>query len=56
MTTNTSEYEFSHGHKPRGQGTWAFEMTFTDDNGSFCTETRFANGTMAAARADAWLV
>jgi len=21
---NTREYEFSHGHKPRGRGSWAF--------------------------------
>lgn len=23
---STSEYEFSHGHKPRGRGSWAFEI------------------------------
>lgn len=22
---NTSRYQFSHGHAPRGRGTWAFE-------------------------------
>jgi len=54
MTVNTSQYEFAHGHKPRGQGFWAFEMTFTDGHGRFSTETVFANGTPAQARKQAW--
>ena len=24
ITVETSEYEFSHGKRPRGRGTWAF--------------------------------
>lgn len=24
VTFNTGEFEFSHGHKPRGDGAWAF--------------------------------
>jgi len=54
MRMETSEYEFSHGRKPHGQGTWAFGLTFTDGNGRYCTETRFAHGTLAQARAAAW--
>ena len=54
MRMETAEYEFSHGRKPRGQGDWAFDLTFTDGNGRSCTETRFANGTLAQARAAAW--
>jgi hypothetical protein len=23
---NTNQYEFSHGHSPRGRGSWAFEI------------------------------
>ncbi len=26
MTVNTSEYEFSHGRKPRGFGLWVFQV------------------------------
>lgn len=29
MTTDTTEYEFSHGQKPRGYGQWAFFFGFT---------------------------
>ena len=26
IEVSTTEYEFSHGHKPRGRGAWAFEI------------------------------
>lgn len=26
VEVSTGEYEFSHGHKPRGRGAWAFEI------------------------------
>lgn len=54
MQMNTSEFEASHGRKPRGNGYWGFDLTFTDGNGRYCTETRFAHGTMAQARGTAW--
>jgi hypothetical protein len=31
MEFNTSEFEFSHGHKPRGVGHWAFAITRNPD-------------------------
>jgi hypothetical protein len=27
---DSSEYKFSHGHSPRGRGSWAFEVSPTD--------------------------
>lgn len=27
VEVNTSEYEFSHGHKPRGRGLWCFALS-----------------------------
>ena len=54
MRMNTAEYEFSHGHKPRGNGYWGFELTFTDGNGRYSTETAWAHGTPSQARAAAW--
>jgi hypothetical protein len=54
MFTNTSLYEFSHGHKPRGRGRWMFEVAWysntTDQTGS---DICGANGTMAEARSAA---
>lgn len=29
IEVNTSEYQFSHGHAPRGRGGWAFRMRCT---------------------------
>ena len=54
MRLETNEYEFAHGQKPRGQGCWAFEMTFTDGEGRYSKETVTAYGTMTGARRDAW--
>jgi hypothetical protein len=54
MITNTSQYEFSHGHKPKGRGLWMFEMLFTDGNGSYSTETVQADGTLSEAKRAAW--
>jgi len=52
--TNTYEYEFSHGKKPRGNGYWGFEITFEDGSGRFSTETVWAHGTLTSARKLAW--
>ena len=30
MKINTTEYELSHGHAPRGRGAWAFQVDGTD--------------------------
>ncbi len=37
ITVKTEQYEFSHGTKPRGQGTWAFmeETRVSDGRGGF---------------------
>lgn len=53
MRTNTSQYEFSHGHKPRGWGWWMMEVHFylAGGGGRLCAETMSAEGTMAEARA-----
>jgi hypothetical protein len=39
MRTDTSEYEFNHGRKPKGRALWAFELTGTDGQGRYTTET-----------------
>ena len=54
MTINTSQYELSHGRKPKGRGLWALEITFTDNQGRYGTETVWANGTLAEARKIGW--
>ena len=28
---DTTQYEFSHGHKPRGAGMWAFRNKYTNE-------------------------
>lgn len=30
LTVDTSRYESSHGHKPTGEGWWAFEYTLSN--------------------------
>jgi hypothetical protein len=52
--TNTEQFEFTHGHKPRGWGQWGLELHFTDGNGRFSSETVFATGTLTEARKSAW--
>lgn len=54
MRISTEKYEFTHGKKPRGFATWFFEMTFTDGNGRFSTETVSSAGTLSEARKLAW--
>jgi len=43
MTVNTTEYQFSHGRKPRGQGTWAFQFS----NGSVVFSSPYQTYTQA---------
>ena len=44
---DTSEFEFSHGRKPRGRGAWAFWFQPNTDN---VMDAWWANGTYAEAR------
>ena len=48
--TNTEQFQFAHGHKPRGYGLWSFDLHFTDGNGRYSSETVAATGTLAEAR------
>jgi hypothetical protein len=54
VEVNTNEYEFSHGRKPRGFGSWAFEVkgdvywckssqTYTDAKREAMAEARRVN-------------
>lgn len=29
ITVQTNQYEFAHGHKPKGDGLWMFEVEYT---------------------------
>lgn len=51
---NTSEYEFSHGKKPRGTGQWGFFF----DQDRDVSQCFWANGSFADAKrmAIAWAV
>ncbi len=52
--TNTEQFQFAHGHKPRGWGLWYFDLHFTDGNGRYSSQTVSATGTLAEARQRAW--
>ena len=52
--TNTEQFEFTHGHKPRGWGQWYLDLHFTDGNGRFSSQTVAATGTLTEARQLAW--
>jgi hypothetical protein len=47
VEVRTSEYEFSHGHKPRGRGGWAFYMG--RDTGDL-SKVHWFNGTYSEAK------
>jgi hypothetical protein len=49
MTISTTEYEFSHGRKPRGQGYWGF---WFHRNGAATLE--FAPGEKTFSEAKQW--
>ncbi len=53
MRTNTNEYQFSHGKKPRGLGNWCLRLTGTNGQGSYTTETFFVHGLLTEAKRDA---
>lgn len=50
ITFDTTEYRFSHGHEPRGRGSWAFEIPL---RGQFWTpgSTTYREAKQLAARA-----
>ena len=52
METFTTSYEFSHGRKPRGHGTWIFEAQFGGPAFTRTTEIT-VEGMYGKARAEA---
>jgi len=50
MRTNTNEFEFSHGRKPKGFGYWALELTGTDGQGRYTSQTYFESGNLAEVK------
>ena len=50
--TNTSRFEASHGRKPRGRGTWAFDVTAWNSENNLETSEQWAssNKTLTEAR------
>jgi hypothetical protein len=53
MRTNTTQFEFTNGRKPRGTGLWFFEFVCTKA-GKWVVMRASAHGTMAQARKAAW--
>ena len=53
MKTNTTEYEFSHGKKPKGNGRWFLELIGTDGNGRYTTYEAQVNGSLGEAKKQA---
>lgn len=53
MTTNTTAYEFAHGHKPKGRGCWFFEITGTDNKGAYTTGRGWTAGNLTLSEAKA---
>ena len=51
FTVSTREYEFSHSHKPRGYGNWAF--TYNDRTGDKFPLLAWRCGSYGEARRDA---
>ena len=50
VTTETTEYEFSHGKKPKGYGLWILSLAISDGRGSWTTEEYSGTGTLAEVR------
>ncbi len=53
MKTDTTQYEFSHGRKPKGRGMWVLDVTGTDGRGAYTSERYMIAGTLANARKEA---
>lgn len=50
VTLNTSEYERSHGRKPKGRGLWMLSLTIHDGQGGYADEDFEYNGTLTEAK------
>jgi len=50
ITTNTREFEFANGRKPRGYGMWAFEVTLYKSGKGYTTEEVWGNGNYGDAK------
>ena len=50
MMVNMNSYEATHGRAAHGERCWGFEIAATDGKGAYITDTRWAHGTLAAAR------
>jgi hypothetical protein len=53
MELNTEKFIASHGHAPRGRGTWAFRVSGAIDCGVFLTSVVVAIGTLSEAKKEA---
>ena len=53
MRTETMKYEFTHGRKPKGYGSWWLRLTGTDDQGRYTTEQYRTIGTLTDAKKQA---
>lgn len=60
MTFDTNEYELTHGRKPRGEGSWAFQFFFTHNVVVMGTNGRdvleFAPGLLTYSAAKRWAI
>lgn len=52
MDISTSKYEWTHGRKPRGRGSWAFIIVDTSSETEVATI--FSPGSMTYTAAKAW--
>jgi hypothetical protein len=49
---NTNDFQFSHGHKPKGNGLWLFEVWAVKGDGTLVLQSRDTrNGTITEAKA-----
>lgn len=53
VRTETTEYEFSHGKKPKGFGFWILTLDMSDGFGSYTTEEFSGTGTLSEVRKSA---
>lgn len=53
MIVKTSEYENTHGKKPRGRALWAITARGSDGRGRYTTETYYINGSLPYAKKEA---
>jgi hypothetical protein len=56
MTISTTNYEFTHGRKPRGKGYWAFRFQKDMADGTAKESVEFAPSEMQYADAKRWAI